>query len=113
MSGNRETISANGKRKVGRKPTPEVPCLNPACTRTCGGSSRPNLGGSRGLCAPCYNDALRLVKQGKTTWEEMERLGLAKPPRGTMLERAIREARRKATESQPPTSTVAQEKELG
>ena len=32
---------------------------------------------SHGLCQPCYIAALGLVKNGTTTWNELESLGLA------------------------------------
>lgn len=33
---------------------------------------------SRGLCWPCYQSALRLVKSGKTTWDELVNMGFVK-----------------------------------
>lgn len=35
----------------------------------------------RGLCHQCYTRALRLVNMHKTTWAELERMGLARAPR--------------------------------
>lgn len=35
----------------------------------------------RGLCHQCYTRAIRLVNKNKTTWAELERLGLARAPR--------------------------------
>jgi hypothetical protein len=31
---------------------------------------------SRGLCRPCYTTAYYFVKKGKTTWQELHKLGL-------------------------------------
>src|SRR5689334_1181048 len=45
-------------------------CLVEKCCRA---SSR------RGLCLVCYSKAKRAVETGTTTWEELERLGLAGP----------------------------------
>lgn len=39
-------------------------CLNPNCE---------SKSGSRGLCIPCYNTALEAVRNGVTTWEELEK----------------------------------------
>lgn len=33
---------------------------------------------SRGLCVNAYQSALRKIKQGKTTWQEMEQQGKCK-----------------------------------
>lgn len=33
---------------------------------------------AKGLCINHYNSALRLVKSGKTTWEELDKKGKAK-----------------------------------
>lgn len=46
-------------------------CLNPACER----GQR-----SRGLCINCYQAALRLVRQGRTTWKHLEQMGKVLPP---------------------------------
>ena len=35
----------------------------------------------RGLCHQCYTRALRLVNLNKTTWAELERMGLSRAPR--------------------------------
>jgi hypothetical protein len=42
-----------------------------------------NCGGDaqiRGLCWNCYQNALRYVRKGKTTWKELEEAGFANPP---------------------------------
>jgi hypothetical protein len=33
----------------------------------------------RGLCEGCYRSAYRKIKEGKTTWPQLEKDGLAKP----------------------------------
>jgi hypothetical protein len=33
---------------------------------------------ARGLCHACYESAFRIVRKGKTTWGELEDLGLVK-----------------------------------
>jgi hypothetical protein len=33
---------------------------------------------SKGLCSSCYQTAIRYIKNGKTTWVELEKNGLAK-----------------------------------
>jgi hypothetical protein len=35
---------------------------------------------ARGLCESCYRAASRLVKQKRTTWADLEKKKLAKPP---------------------------------
>jgi len=39
--------------------------------------------GTRGLCQDHYQVAVRRVRQGKTTWDELEKYGLAEPSRRT------------------------------
>jgi hypothetical protein len=34
---------------------------------------------ARGLCQRCYNHARAHIREGKTSWKEMERRGLAQP----------------------------------
>lgn len=34
----------------------------------------------RGLCMKCYSDAKGLVDSGKTSWEDLEQMGLAFQP---------------------------------
>lgn len=48
-------------------------CITPNCTRP----EAPALG--RGLCMFCYKRAKTMVEEGKTTWDEIVGLGLAKP----------------------------------
>lgn len=52
----------------------KLKCLYPNCE-----STDRNV---RGLCSNHYNMAHRLVKLGKTTWEELEKKGKTKPPTG-------------------------------
>lgn len=35
--------------------------------------------GARGLCGSCYTRALKAVKSGELTWEQLEAEGKAKP----------------------------------
>lgn len=48
-------------------------CLVLRCTRT----EAPAL--KRGLCVQCHGKANAMVKSGRTTWEKLEAMGLAKP----------------------------------
>jgi hypothetical protein len=41
-------------------------CINPTCGR---------MPIHRGLCVSCYQTALRLVKEEKTTWQKLEDSG--------------------------------------
>lgn len=45
-------------------------CLRPGCE---------NLEETRGLCNSCYATALRQVRLGRVTWEQLERAGKTKP----------------------------------
>lgn len=42
----------------------------------------------RGLCKNDYIGASRLIKSGKTSWEEMESLGLSQAPKRTPIARS-------------------------
>lgn len=46
-------------------------CSIPNCTRPAK---------LRGVCQSCYQNATKLVQRGSTTWEELERLGVVRPP---------------------------------
>lgn len=48
-------------------------CIVPGC-------DRPAM--SRGLCEGCYNKARELVKYGRTTWEKLVSMGLARASAG-------------------------------
>ena len=63
------------KRKAGRPVSdkPKPPCLYPTCER----ESK-----ARGLCHSHYQTALRLVKEGLSTWDRLEELGRLCLPRG-------------------------------
>lgn len=54
---------------------------------------------TRGLCSKCYSSATALVKSKKTTWEELEKLGFAKPsqrdPSPSKLTEALAAAKKK------------------
>ena len=49
-------------------------CLVPGCGREAK---------IRGLCGRCCTAARAQIKKGKTTWADLERLGLAAPPKKT------------------------------
>lgn len=63
----------------------EKTCLMPECT-----DANVKL---RGLCTGCYQSASRLIRMGKTTWQELEERGQALPANqgrpGTPAHRAI------------------------
>jgi len=42
-----------------------------------------NISG-RGLCMKCYYAARNLIRTGKTSWEELQRMGLARAPRAKL-----------------------------
>lgn len=48
----------------------ETKCLRSECT---------NKAATRGLCHSDYSTAHRLIKEGKTTWDELEKSGRALP----------------------------------
>ena len=48
------------------------PCIIDGCKRD-------TYGGSRGMCMSHYAVRQALVKRGRTTWEELESIGQAKP----------------------------------
>lgn len=51
-------------------------CLRPGCE---------NLEEARGLCNSCYAAALRYVRLGKVTWEQLEKEGKSKPRRTAVI----------------------------
>ncbi|MCK5017854.1 MAG: hypothetical protein KAS32_12395 [Candidatus Peribacteraceae bacterium] len=63
----------------------KAPCLIAGCKRT-------THGGSRGMCVSHYAVRQSKVKRGRTTWEELERLGDAGP---RMTKESYAERRRK------------------
>jgi hypothetical protein len=50
---------------------------HPPCTIE--GCKNDTYGGSRGMCINHYSANHNMVKRGRTTWEELERQGIAKP----------------------------------
>jgi len=64
-------------------------CLTEGCTGEWGSHLPKGRRGGRGLCKYCCTTASLLVKRGTTTWEELERLGLAYPKRATLLEQVL------------------------
>ncbi len=81
------------KGKRGKECFPLANCLIPECSGKFGGGQ--DQAGSRGLCYVCYKKAFALVKRKITTWEEMEKLRLAQPKYGSLVELAIKKARSK------------------
>lgn len=57
---------ANEPPPVNLKPD-KIPCMTPNC-----GKERK----WKGVCASCYGQAKRLIDEEKTTWEELEQMGL-------------------------------------
>jgi hypothetical protein len=58
----------------GQKAGAKQICLVPGCGREAK---------IRGLCGRCATAARAQIKKGKTTWADLEKLGLATPPRVT------------------------------
>jgi len=50
-----------------------IACRAPLCGR---------IAAHRGLCDNCYKRAMRRVRQGLTTWADLEASGQALPPKG-------------------------------
>lgn len=92
MKPNSHTCADGKVRGTGRPTTQEAKCLTKGCQGVFGGERRKS--GARGLCKKCHADAIRLIKAGETTWEEMESLGLAQPKYMTLIERCLKEARK-------------------
>lgn len=53
---------------------------SPCLTKNCRGFAAADC---RGLCMKCYSQAKKLVQDGKTSWDELESMGLATPKAGT------------------------------
>lgn len=70
---------------------PLTKCFVPECNSQFDGTKHAR---SRGLCSSCYQKANSLVAQKKTTWEEMEKLGLAKRKCTSLVELALEKARK-------------------
>lgn len=50
-----------------------IKCLAPGCEAKAG-----NPRDYKGLCVKCYSAAKRMVESGESTWEELQRMSLAK-----------------------------------
>ena len=48
--------------------------------------------GARGLCLKCYGAARYLIRERKTSWEELQRLGLAKATRAQLTDNPLVQA---------------------
>ncbi len=81
----------------------EKKCLTPGCKGIFGakGVGKGKSGG-RGLCRGCHLAASSLVRRGKTTWEEMEQLGLAIPKTRSRVEEALYRKRKIAEQKADP-----------
>lgn len=92
-------VGSDGKaRGRGRDATPLTDCLTPECPRKFGGEQESK--GGRGLCSHCHQAASNLVKKGVTTWEELEKLGLANPPYRTLFEKAFKTKKKELKENE-------------
>ena len=65
---------------------------------------------TRGLCHKCYQTAFMSVKKGKTTWDELVKLGLVKPasscpPGRSDFSKALAERRAAASQGPADPST--------
>jgi hypothetical protein len=69
-TGQFEHATVPNSRKPGRPAAPSAACL----TSGCGGEAA-----VRGICRACYWYALREVRNGRTTWEQLEAAGKTKP----------------------------------
>lgn len=94
---NKTQVCSDGKVSGKGRPVISLKCLTPNCLGMFGGER--GKSGARGLCKKCHADAMRLVKKKATTWEELEALGLAQPKYGSLIERALSEARKQIDES--------------
>lgn len=59
-------------------------------------------GGGRGLCKKCHDAAYYLVESGKTSWKELEDLGLAVPVYKTHFEQQLASRRREQQKKNAP-----------
>lgn len=59
-----------------RKKMKSMPCVIDGCGGFYGAPGSP---GDRGLCKVCHNYASQLIRENKTTWDELEKLGLCRP----------------------------------
>jgi hypothetical protein len=79
---NVEPAAAEGAAEVAEPTTPanaeatKAICLTPNCGREAK---------IRALCGRCCTAARKAVKDGKTTWEQLEAMGLAKPPKHNVI----------------------------
>ena len=54
-----------------------MPAINQTCTTE--GCYTVRYSDGRGLCMNCYSKAKKMVEAKKTTWEELESMGLVEP----------------------------------
>lgn len=46
----------------------------------------------RGLCQKCYYAARHLIREGKTSWEELQKLGLSRSTHAALAESPLAQA---------------------
>ena len=76
---NVEPAAPEGAAEVAEVTTPAEPkaiCATPGCGREAK---------IRALCGRCCTAARKAIKDGKTTWEQLEAMGLAKPPKHNVI----------------------------
>lgn len=56
---------------------------------------------ARGLCSNHYNQAVRYIDQGRTTWERLEAAGRARPP-AALLGRSVKNRWHGVVDPLPP-----------
>jgi len=68
-------------------PTDSHRCITPLCVN----SLAVPLETYHGLCLKCYSQAKKMIESGKTTWEQLVEMGLAKTEQ-TPFEKAFEDA---------------------
>lgn len=86
-------MSEEIRRGKGRPSSGIQKCTIAKCEGQFGSGLPKNKTGGRGLCKRCLEQATRLVKRNVTTWEELEKLGLALPKYHSDFERLLYAAR--------------------
>lgn len=81
---------------------PKIRCRTASCHRF--------AVNSKNLCASCYQNARSLVLDKKTTWQELEELGLCSPKRVTPFLAAF--AKAKEAKAKSPKSKTSNQKGL-
>src|SRR5581483_72860 len=100
-------VCSDGKVRGKRPAFPEAPCMTPGCLRKFGGDQEKK--GARGLCWLCHANAMSLIKQRKTTWEELEDVGLCQPPYRSLKEKALIEKKKEQDKHKEPPLNMDKE----